>query len=128
MPPFVADALTAAQYLEGKNPSLVENYRTLFAAVREKIPNAYDSTVGSLSYAAWKTNDIRTASFADVIIQRNQIVIWTEAPVTEQLSAIGEQMPVDKHHNHYYKITFKATQMNQIVSIIEEAYNQLKVQ
>lgn len=125
---FVTDTPTAEQYLEGKNPELVESYRTLLAAVREKIPNAYDATVGSLSYVAWKSNDIRTASFADIIIQRNKILIWTEAPATEQVPAIGEQMPVDKHHNHYFKITFDAAQMNQIVSIIEEAYNQLKVQ
>ena len=47
------------------------------------------------------------------------MMIWTEAPVTEQIPAIGEQMPVDKHHNHYFKIAYDATQVDRIVSIIE---------
>ena len=54
-----------------------------------------------------------------IIIQRNKMMIWTEAPVTEQIPAIGEQMPVDKHHNHYFKIAYDATQVDRIVSIIE---------
>lgn len=125
---YESDYPTAAQYLEGKNPQLVENYQALLTAVRAKIPNAYDTSVGSLTYAAWKTNDIRKASFADVMIQRNRILIWTEAPSGDIARTVGEQIPVDNHHNHYYKIIFDEAQMEQIVSVIEESYNQLKVQ
>lgn len=121
------DNPTAEQYLEGKNPELVEAYRRLFSAVTERIPTAYDSSVGSLTHAAWKANDIRKASFADVTIQRNKIVIWTEVPTDENTLAIGEQIPVDNHHNHYFKIIFNAEQLEQIAAVIEESYNQLKV-
>ena len=125
---YESDYPTAAQYLEGKNPQLVKNYQALLTAIRAKIPNAYDTSVGSLTYAAWKTNDIRKTSFADVMIQRNRIVIWTEAPSGDNARTVGEQIPVDNHHNHYYKIIFDEAQMEQIVSVIEESYNQLKVQ
>lgn len=80
------------------------------------------------TYAAWKANDIRKASFADVIIKRNAIVISCEIPTNEELRAVGEQIPVDNHHNHYFKIVFDSNQTNQIVEAIVDSYNQLKVQ
>lgn len=122
------DNPTAEQYLEGKNPELVAAYRTLFEAVTARIPNAYDASVGSLTYAAWKANDIRKASFADIVIQRNRIVISCEVPVDEAARAVGEQIPVDNHHNHYFRIIFDAAQTEQIVEAIVDSYNQLKVQ
>lgn len=79
-------------------------------------------------YAAWKANDIRKASFADVVIRRNRIVIWCEVPTNEELRTVGEQIPVDHHHNHYFKIICgDTTQMDQIVEAIVDSYNQLKV-
>lgn len=122
------DNPTAEQYLEGKNPELVAAYRTLFEAVTARISNAYDASVGSLTYAAWKANDIRKASFADIVIQRNRIVISCEVPVDEAARAVGEQIPVDNHHNHYFRIIFDAAQTEQIVEAIVDSYNQLKVQ
>lgn len=122
------DNPTAEQYLEGKNPELVAAYRTLFEAVTARIPNAYDASVGSLTYAAWKANDIRKASFADIVIQRNRIVISCEVPANEAARAVGEQIPVDNHHNHYFRIIFDAAQTEQIVEAIVDSYNQLKVQ
>lgn len=122
------DNPTAEQYLEGKNPELVAAYRTLFEAVTARIPNAYDASVGSLTYAAWKANDIRKASFADIVIQRNRIVISCEVPASEVTRAVGEQIPVDNHHNHYFRIIFDAVQTEQIVEAIVDSYNQLKVQ
>lgn len=122
------DNPTAEQYLEGKNPELVAAYRTLFEAVTARIPNAYDASVGSLTYAAWKANDIRKASFADIVIQRNRIVISCEVPANEATRAVGEQIPVDYHHNHYFRIIFDAAQTEQIVEAIVDSYNQLKVQ
>ena len=123
-----SDNPTAEQYLEGKNPELAAVYHTLFEAVSARIPNAYDASVGSLTYAAWKANDIRKASFADVIIRRNAIVISCEIPTNEELRAVGEQIPVDNHHNHYFQIVFDSNQTNQIVEAIVDSYNQLKVQ
>lgn len=122
------DNPTAEQYLEGKNPELVAAYRTLFEAVTARIPNVYDASVGSLTYAAWKANDIRKASFADIVIQRNRIVISCEVPASEDARAVGEQIPVDNHHNHYFRIIFDAAQTEQIVEAIVDSYNQLKVQ
>ncbi len=122
------DNPTAEQYLEGKNPELVAAYRTLFEAVTARIPNAYDASVGSLTYAAWKANDIRKASFADIVIQRNRIVISCEVPASEAARTVGEQIPVDNHHNHYFRIIFDAAQTEQIVEAIVDSYNQLKVQ
>lgn len=122
------DNPTAEQYLEGKNPELVAAYRTLFEAVTSRIPNAYDASVGSLTYAAWKANDIRKASFADIVIQRNRIVISCEVPASEATRAVGEQIPVDNHHNHYFRIIYDVTQTEQIVEAIVDSYNQLKVQ
>ena len=120
---------TAEQYLEKqRNPELVEAYRSLFHAVVQAIPNAFDSSVGSLSYAAWKTNDIRKASFADVVFRRSQILIMTETPRDESLLAIGEQLPVDNHHNHYFQIRFNAEHSEQVVRVLVDAYEQLKSQ
>lgn len=123
------DNPTVEQYLENKNPEMVEIYHTLFNAVVARIANSYDSSVGSLMYAAWKANDIRKASFADVVIRHNRIVIWCEVPTNEELCTVGEQIPVDHHHNHYFKIICGDTaQMDQIVEAIVDSYNQLKVQ
>ena len=122
------DSPTIEQYLEGKNPEMVAAYRALFAAVSERIPNAFDGSVGSLNYAAWKANDIRKASFADLRIQRNRILIQTEVPTTGELIAIGRQLPVDNHHNHYFEMEFTGGVTEQIVSVIVDSYNQLKVQ
>ncbi len=122
------DNPTVEQYLEGKKPELVAAYRTLFEAVSARIPNAYDASVGSLTYAAWKANDIRKASFADVVIQRNRIVITCEVPTSETSRAVGEQIPVDYHHNHYFRIVFDGTQSDKIVDAIVDSYNQLRVQ
>ena len=122
------DNPTAEQYLEGKNPELVAAYRTLFEAVFARLPNAYDSSVGSLTYAAWKSNDIRKASFADIVILRNRMDIFCEVPTNEEIRVIGEQIPIDNHHNHYFKIIFDTAQTDQIVEAIVDSYNQLKVQ
>lgn len=123
-----SDNPTAEQYLEGKNPELAEVYHTLFEAVSGRISNAYEASVGSLTYVSWKANDIRKASFADVMIKRNSIVISCEIPTDEELRTVGEQIPVDNHHNHYFKIIFDPSQTNQIVEAIVDSYNQLKVQ
>lgn len=122
------DTPTAEQYLEGKNLELVTSYHTLFSAVSARIPNAYDSSVGSLTYVAWRANDIRKASFADIIIQRNRIVISCEIPTDEIIRLVGEQIPIDNHHNHYFKIIYDVDNQNQIVEAIVDSYNQLKVQ
>lgn len=122
------DNPTAEQYLEGKNPELVAAYRTLFEAVKERISNAYDGSVGSLNYAAWRANDIRKASFADIRIQRNKILIQTEIPTDEDLMGIGRQLTMDNHHNHYFQIEFTGEITEQIISALVDAYNQLKVQ
>lgn len=121
------DNPTVEQYLEGKNPELVAAYHTLFEAVTSRIPNAYGSSVGSLNYAAWKANDIRKASFADVVIQQNRIIILCEVPASETNKAVGEQIPVDYHHNHYFRIIFDAAKSEHIVDAIVDSYNQLKV-
>ena len=122
------DNPTVEQYLEGKNPEMVAAYRTLFEAVTSRIPNAYGASVGSLNYAAWKANDIRKASFADIVIQRNRIIILCEVPANETNKTVGEQIPMDYHHNHYFRIIFDAEQTEQIVEAIVDSYNQLKVQ
>lgn len=122
------DLPTIEQYLEGKNPILVEAHNRLFNAVQERIPAAYSGSVGSLSYAAWKSNDIRKASFADVRIQRNRIVIFTETPVEAELIALGTKLAVDNHHNHYFQLVYNDAHMDEIVKIVVESYSQLKVQ
>lgn len=122
------DIPTLDQYLEGKNPVLVEAHNRLFEAVRARIPLAYGGSVGSLSYAAWKSNDTRKASFTDVRIQRDRMVLFTETPTEGELLALGTQLPIDNHRNHYFQVVFDENRFDQIVSIIVESYNQLKVQ
>lgn len=116
------------KYLEGKNPELVAIYQMLFSAVKERIPNAYDSSVGSYSYASWRANDIKKASFADVTIKRDGISIQCEQPTSDELKVVGESFAIDNHHNHYFKINFDAEKMDLIVEAIVDSYNQLKVQ
>ena len=91
-------------------------------------PLAYGGSVGSLSYAAWKSNDTRKASFTDVRIQRDRMVLFTETPTEGELLALGTQLPIDNHRNHYFQVVFDENRFDQIVSIIVESYNQLKVQ
>lgn len=122
-----SDNPTSEQYLEGKNPELVKMYHLLFKEVSVRIPSAFESSVGSLTYAAWKSNEIKKASFADVIIQQKKMLIYTEVPSENASLDVGEQLPIDNHHNHYYRITFDIDKLPQIVDIIEEAYKHLKI-
>ena len=72
--------------------------------------------------------DIRKASFADIVIQRNRIIILCEVPANETNKTVGEQIPVDYHHNHYFRIIFDSAKSEHIVDAIVDSYNQLKVQ
>ena len=61
-------------------------------------------------------------------IRRDRIIIQTEIPTDNSLLAAGRQLPVDNHHNHYFEIIYSGDVTEQVVSIIVDSYNQLRVQ
>ena len=121
----VPDSLSAERYLAKKKTDMVEAYRDLFKAVCEKIPNAYQATVGSLLYISWKANNIKKSDFATIHIKTKVITIGCEIPLSEELRAVGEQIPRDGHHNHYFLIEYDISKQEQIVDAIVDSYKQL---
>lgn len=114
------------QYLAGKNDHLVEYYKRLLEAVKKDVPDARDTSTGSLQYASWRAAGISKASFADIMILKDKIVIYTEQPAEDSLLSIGEVLPVNNHRNHYFKIVYSVDQTDIIASAIVESYVKLK--
>ena len=112
-------------YLAGKNSHLIAYYNALRDLVKDRLPDARESSTKSLQYAAWRSDNITKSSFADFQIQNDRILIFTEIP-SESYIAIGEEIPKDGHHNHYFKIIYNESSVDQIVEIIVESYEQLK--
>lgn len=113
-------------YLAGKKSHLVAYYNALRELVKEQVPDIRETSTPSLQYAAWRADNISKSSFADFQIQNERIVIFTEVPDAAAELTIGEEIPRDGHHNHYYKIIYNENEVNEIVGIIVESYEQLK--
>lgn len=114
------------KYLEGKKEYLVAYYNSLRNLVKEKVPNSREASTGSLQYAAWRADDIKKSSFADLQIQSDRMIIYTETPKKQEHIDLGEIIPKDGHHNHYFKLIYSDEVANEIVDIIIESYEQLK--
>ncbi len=122
----VVKDIEVEKYLEGKKDHLVAYYNHLRKLVKEKVPNSHESSTGSLQYAAWRADDIKKSSFADLQIQSDRMLIFTEIPQKQDYVELGEIIPKDGHHNHYFKIIYSDEKANEIVDIIIESYEQLK--
>lgn len=123
---MVVKEIAVEKYLEGKKEHLVAYYNSLRNLVKEKVPNSREASTGSLQYAAWRADDIKKSSFADLQIQSDRILIYTETPKKQEQIDLGEIIPKDGHHNHYFKIIYSDELTNEIADIIIESYEQLK--
>ncbi len=112
-------------YLAGKKSNLIAYYKTLRDMVKSRVPDTRETSTNSLQYATWRANNISKSSFADIQIQNEKVVIFTEVPNGEYYT-IGEEIPKDNHHNHYFKIIFNESKISDIVEIIVESYEQLR--
>lgn len=112
-------------YLAGKSSHLLTYYNALRDLVKDRVPDARESSTKSLQYAAWRSDNISKSSFADIQIQNDRMLIFTEIPSNAE-TVIGEEIPKDGHHNHYYKIVYNENSVDDIVEIIVESYQQLK--
>lgn len=113
-------------YLEGKKDYLVKYYGVLRDYVKERIPDLQEASTQSLQYAAWRSDSISKASFADLIFRKDKLIISTEIPRKEELKGIGEIKPKDNHHNHYYEIIYDEMKLSEIVEVIVDSFEQLK--
>lgn len=112
------------RYLEGKKDYLIAYYKGLLEAVKSRVPETKDTSTGSLQYAAWRSDNISKSSFADVYLQSDKMVVFTEIP--KKPKSIGEELENDGHKNHYYRIEYSEDMISEIVEIIVESYEQLK--
>ncbi len=112
------------RYLEGKKDYLIAYYKGLLEAVKGRVPETKDTSTGSLQYAAWRSDNISKSSFADVYLQSDKMVVFTEIP--KKPKSIGEELENDGHKNHYYRIEYSEDMISEIVEIIVESYEQLK--
>ena len=112
-------------YLAGKSSHLLTYYNALRDLVKDRVPDARESSTKSLQYAAWRSDNISKSSFADIQIQNDRMLIFTEIPSNAE-AVVGEEIPKDGHHNHYYKIVYNENSVDDIVEIIVESYQQLK--
>ena len=115
-----------SKYLEGKNEQLLAYYNTLRDLVMKRLPDIRESSTKSLQYAAWRSDNINKSSFADIQFQSDRLLIYTEIPRNPANATVGEEIQKDNHHNHYYKIIYNDANINEIVEIIIESYEQLK--
>ena len=113
-------------YLDGKKDYLLKYYGAIRDYVKERIPDIREESTPSLQYAAWRSDSISKSSFADLTFRNDKLIISTEIPRKEELKGIGEIIPKDNHHNHYYRIIYDDTKLSEIVEIIVDSYEQLK--
>ena len=113
------------EYLNGKSSDLIVYYNTLRDKVKERISEMTEFTSGSKSYAKWGSENIKLKSFANVSFKKDKLIIGTQPPITEEYRSIGKEIPKDGHHTHYYEMVYKPENIDSIVEIIIESYNQL---
>lgn len=114
-------------YLTEKPDWQIERYMTIKKTVSVHIEDFYTYTTGSKQYIGMGSNIIKKRSFADIVFQKEQILIYIEKPTSEELLSIGTEITYDRHHNHYFKVLVtRDTPITEVCSAIVNSYEQLK--
>ena len=119
--------LSEDEYLQNKNPELVELYSTIREMVRDQVPNLYTYTTNSKQYIGLGSDENAKKSFAEFMIKRAYLALEIEKPTDENILDIGEEIEYNGSHDHYFRIVVtKESDLDVVVSAIIDSYEQLK--
>ena len=115
------DAIKVNDYLENKNPQMVELYNAFFLALKERIEGLYE--IATNPYIALR-NELKK-NIAEVRIQNKQIRLNIHKPTDESLQT-GELNPKTYRWSLEYRIFIKnLDDIQKVVDAVEDSYNQM---
>lgn len=120
-------SLSEDEYLQNKNPELVELYGTIRERLKEHITNLYTYTTNSKQYIGLGSEDNAKKSFAEFMIKKAYLALEIEKPTNESLRELGEEIEYNGSHDHYFRIIVtKESDLDLVVAAITDSYEQLK--
>ena len=123
----VAGELSENEYLDNKNPEMIELYRTIRDLVQQQVPDLRTYTTGSKQYIGMGAEDIKRKSFAEFSLKKDFITIELEKPTDASLQSVGEELQYTGNHDHYFRvIVTKESNAKLIAAAIFDSYKQLK--
>ena len=123
----VAGELSENEYLDTKNPEMIELYKTIRDLVQQQVPDLRTYTTGSKQYIGIGAEDIKRKSFAEFSLKKDFITIELEKPTDASLQSVGEELQYTGNHDHYFRvIVTKESNAKLIAAAIFDSYKQLK--
>lgn len=114
-------------YLFEKPDWQVDIYKSIKDIIADRVEELYTYTTGSKQYIGMGSHKNKKRSFADIVFQKDQILVSIEKPTSDELLSIGTEIAYDRHHNHYFKaIITRETDLEDICNAIVNSYEQLK--
>ena len=122
-----AGDLSEDEYLLNKNPEMVELYATIRDMVKSQISNLTTYTTNSKAYIGLSSVDNKKKNFAEFAIKRDSLSLEIEKPDDAVLQALGEDIPYNGSHDHYFGISVTAeSDLDKVVAAIVASYEKLK--
>lgn len=122
-----AGDLSEDEYLSNKTPELVDLYKTIRDMVRGQIPNLTTYTTASKAYIGMGSKDNKKKNFAEFSIKKGQLSLEIEKPDDAVLLNLGEEIPYNGSHDHYFGISVTAeSNLDLVVAAIVASYEKLK--
>ena len=114
-------------YLVEKPEWQVNIYKSIKELISARVEELYTYTTGSKQYIGMGSHKNKKRSFADIVFQKDQILVSIEKPTSEELLSVGTEIAYDRHHNHYFKaIITRESALEDICNAIVNSYEQLK--
>lgn len=123
----VAGDLSEDEYLTNKAPELVDLYKTIRNMVQLQVPNLTTYTTASKAYIGMGSEDNKKKNFAEFSIRKGQLSLEIEKPDDAALLNLGEEIPYNGSHDHYFGIGVTAeSDLDLVVAAIIASYKKLK--
>ena len=119
--------LSEDEYLNNKDPELVDLYKTIRGMVQLQVPNLTTYTTASKAYIGMGSEDNKKKNFAEFSIRKGQLSLEIEKPDDAALLNLGEEIPYNGSHDHYFGIGVTAeSDLDLVVAAIVASYEKLK--
>ncbi len=115
------DSIKVSDYLDGKEPEMVELYNAFFCTMQKQIEGLYE--IATQSYIALR--DELKRNIAEIRIQKNQIRLNIHKPLDETLQT-GESNPDSYNWSLEYRVFIKKyDDIQGIVKAVMDSYGQM---
>jgi hypothetical protein len=122
-----AGDLSEDEYLVSKTPELVDLYKTIRDMVQLQVPNLTTYTTASKAYIGLSSADNKKKNFAEFAFKRDSLSLEIEKPSDAALQTLGEDIPYNGSHDHYFGISVTAeSDLDMVVAAIVASYEKLK--